>query len=368
MKIIDKYILKNIFVSYIFSHFILIIFFIIIKIADLLDKVISGNISFFSLIKLILYIIPSLNSFIFPIAILLSILLVFSSLSANNEILALKTAGVRPLRFSIVPFIFGLIIFVISIINNITIVPFTTEKFYQEFRNIAKEKIFQSINELRFNEVIRNLIIFPEKVNKEKKEMKNILIYDGTKSIKQIVLAKSCKYGMANNNIFFELFNGEIHIKGRKSGNYQLLKFASYKFNFDLYELEKNINLRLKDKESSIKQLQKKIKSAEKKGNLKRVRYLKMEIYKRFSLPFACIIFVFIAMPFGLTNVKNPKSWSIFILILTIFLYYIFLIIASNFVKKGSLSPFLGAWLPNIIFSIIAGYLFYLCEKEKWIF
>ncbi len=368
MKIIDKYILKNLVILYAFSHFILILFFIIIKIADLIDKVVSGNIPFFSLIKIILFIVPSLNSFIFPIATLSAVLLTFSNFSNNNEIIPIKTAGVKPIRLAYIPFIFGIIIFILSLINNIFIVPYSNEKFYNEFKNIAKNKIFNSIYPQKFNEIFTNLIIFPKKVDLEKKELKDILIYDATKKVKQIIISKYCKYGIKNNNIFFKLFNGEIHIKGKKTGNYQLLKFNSYKFNFNLQEIEKNINLRLKDKESSIKKLKEKIKIEKKKKNYEKVRYLQMEIYKRFSFPFACIIFIFIAMPFGLINTKNPKSWSIFILIITIFLYYLILIFSSTFVKKGILNPFLGAWLPNLIFLIIAGVLLHFLNREKWIF
>jgi lipopolysaccharide export LptBFGC system permease protein LptF len=137
---------------------------------------------------------------------------------------------------------------------------------------------------------------------------------------------------------------------------------------FDLGAIEKNINLRLKDKESSIENLKDEIEKQKKRKNLKKVRYLKMEIYKRFSFPFTCIIFVFLAMPFALINIKNPKSWSIFILILVIFCYYMILIMATAFVKKGILSPLIGAWLPNIIFTIIAMILFHLLNREKWIF
>ena len=368
MKIIDRYILKNLIFSYLLSHILLILFFIIVKIADLTDKVVSGTISVLTLLKLIFLIIPSLNSFIFPIAILSSVLLTFSQLSANNEIIPIKTAGVKPIRLALSPFLFGIFIFFLSIINNLIFIPKSTKNFYNEFQNIAKEKIFNSIKEKQFNEVLPNLIMFPQKVNKDKKNIKNIFIFDGTKKIKQVIIAKNCNYGIKENLIFFQLINGEIHIKGKKENGYQILKFQSYLFNFNLENIEKNINLRLKDKESSIQQLREKIKKELKNKNFKRVRYLKMEIYKRFSFPFTCIIFIFIAMPFGLINIKNPKSWSIFILILTVFSYYIILIISSNLVKEGIINPALGAWLPNIVFSSITLFLFYLLEKEKWIF
>ncbi len=367
MKIIDKHLLKEISINYVFSHLILILVFFIVKLADLIDKLLSGNIDFFSLVKLIILLLPSLNSFIFPIATLSSILFTFSYMSSNNEIIALKSAGVSPLRLIRIPVIFGFIIFFIAIFNNLIIVPYSTKKFFLEFREIAKNKIFNSLTEKTFNEIVPNLIFFPDKVNKKKHLIKNLFIYDNTQKKEQIITATSCNYFANNEKIIFNLNNGEIHIKG-KNENYQILKFQEYKFYFNLKMLEKGINIKLKDKESSISYLKKKIKIAKSKGNLKRVRFLKMEIYKRYSLPFACIIFALLAIPFGLTNVKNAKSYSILILILNIFVYYTLIAISSNLVKKGDISPFIGAWLPNLIFIIITSLLLYLCEKEKWLF
>ncbi len=364
MKIIDRYITKEILISYIFSHLVLIVFFFIIKIADLIDKVLTGNIPFSSLFKLIFFLIPSLNSFIFPIATLSAILFTFSNLSSNNEIIALKSAGVRTLRLAIIPIVFGLVMFVLSIINNLYIIPISTSGFFNEFKNIAKEKILTALKSNTFNEILPNLIFFPEKLDKKTHSMSNLLIYEGTGKIKHIIIAKKCLYGLRNDMIFFNLINGEIHIKGKKKENYQILKFKKYVFSFNLNEIEKGINVRLKDKESSIQRLKKRLKEAEISGNLKRVRYLKMEIYKRYSLPFACFIFAIMAIPFGITNTKNPKSWSIFMLILIVFSYYTVIALTSNFVKKGIIIPELGAWLPNIIFFILAFILFYFKEKE----
>ena len=368
MKIFEKYLASEILKNYLVAHVILMLFFFIIKIADLIDRLISGSIDFISLIKIILFLLPSLNSFIFPIATLASVLITFSILSANNEIIAVKSAGINPLKLIKVPLFFGIIICLISLFNNLYIIPISTQKFFHEFQDIAKRKIFNSLQPLTFNEIIPNLIIFPEKIVKKKRKIDHVFIFDNTKGNGEIICAKNGSYESQDNKIFFNLNNGEIHIKGKTEGKYQILKFTKYKFYLNLNQLAKGIKIKLKDKEASISQLKNKIKIELKKKNFKKARYLQMEIYKRYSFPFSCILFSILGIVFGLTNIKKAKSWSILILLLIVFIYYTLLIISANLVKKGYFYPFIGAWFPNFLFIIVTMILLKFAEREKCLF
>ncbi|HYW34413.1 MAG TPA: LptF/LptG family permease [Balneolaceae bacterium] len=84
-----------------------------------------------------------------------------------------------------------------------------------------------------------------------------------------------------------------------------------------------------------------------------RIAQFWVEIYKKFSIPLACMIFVLIGAPIGMYT-KNGNI-GIAALIGTGFLtfYWLSLIQGEKLADRGVISPFTGMWLPDIILAVI---------------
>jgi lipopolysaccharide export system permease protein len=74
-----------------------------------------------------------------------------------------------------------------------------------------------------------------------------------------------------------------------------------------------------------------------------------VEIEKKYSIPFACIVFVLLGVPLGLSTRKGSAGMALGVSLLVILLYYLFLIAGEQFADRQMMSPFLSMWLPNII-------------------
>ena len=87
-------------------------------------------------------------------------------------------------------------------------------------------------------------------------------------------------------------------------------------------------------------------------------KYL-VELHKKFSIPFASIIFILIGAPLGMMARKGGFSVSMAFSLGFFIVYWIFLIGGEEFADRGLLSPVLSMWLPNIVlgtFGIIICY------------
>jgi lipopolysaccharide export system permease protein len=84
-----------------------------------------------------------------------------------------------------------------------------------------------------------------------------------------------------------------------------------------------------------------------------RITSFQIEIYKKFSIPLACLIFVLIGAPIGMYT-KNGNI-GIAALIATGFLtfYWLSLIQGEKLAERQVISPFTGMWLPDIILLVI---------------
>jgi lipopolysaccharide export system permease protein len=87
---------------------------------------------------------------------------------------------------------------------------------------------------------------------------------------------------------------------------------------------------------------------------------LSVEIHKKFSIPFACIVFVFIGAPLGILAHRGNLAVGGGISLIFFIIYWIFLIGGEELADRDMLSPFLSMWLANFI---VGGFGLYLLIK-----
>jgi lipopolysaccharide export LptBFGC system permease protein LptF len=89
-----------------------------------------------------------------------------------------------------------------------------------------------------------------------------------------------------------------------------------------------------------------------------------VEFHRKFSLPFACLVFGLVGVPLGLQPVRALKSRSFSVSLALIFLYYLLLTAGEAMAKKGAVPPILGLWLPNVVFAALGMALFSSAARE----
>ncbi len=88
-------------------------------------------------------------------------------------------------------------------------------------------------------------------------------------------------------------------------------------------------------------------------------RYAAVELAKRQALPAAAIVLVVIAFSMASRQVRGGMGMHLGMGLLIGFSYIVFLQISATAAIKADLSPFWGAWLPNVAYSLLAVWLLY---------
>jgi LPS export ABC transporter permease LptG/LPS export ABC transporter permease LptF len=83
----------------------------------------------------------------------------------------------------------------------------------------------------------------------------------------------------------------------------------------------------------------------------------RVEFHKKFSIPFACLVFSSLALPLGFGNRRGGRSSGFAISIVVIVGYYLMLNNGEKAARFGDLSPILAAWAPNLLFAALAALL-----------
>jgi Predicted permeases len=91
---------------------------------------------------------------------------------------------------------------------------------------------------------------------------------------------------------------------------------------------------------------------------------LLVEIYKKYSIPFACIVFVLIGAPLGIMARRGNMAVGGGISLVFFIIYWVFLIGGEELADRDLISPFLSMWLANFIVGGFGIYLLIRTAKE----
>ncbi|MBD3615553.1 MAG: YjgP/YjgQ family permease [Gracilimonas sp.] len=85
-------------------------------------------------------------------------------------------------------------------------------------------------------------------------------------------------------------------------------------------------------------------------------RYL-VEIHKKLSIPFACVVFILFGAPVGIMTKRGNFGFAALISTVVLTFYWVALIQGEKLADRLLVSPFIGMWTFNIVLSIAGIYL-----------
>ncbi|OPY04876.1 MAG: Lipopolysaccharide export system permease protein LptF [Syntrophus sp. PtaB.Bin001] len=369
MKIIHRYLFKEIIQPFGIVLFVLTFVLLMGKILQLMDLMINKGVNFIDIAQLILFLLPSFLVFTIPISLLISILIALGRLSSDNEIAIFKASGLSLYRITPPVIFIAFIAFFLTSLTTLFLVPRSNTATKSLLFSIAKNKASIGIKEKVFNADFKGVLIYADKVPSDGQFMEGVLVSDqrasdepGTIIAKKAFLISDPE-SMA---VTLRLENGSTYLVSSNLKNFRKMDFKYYDINLDIQSsLSKSQKIRSKSiKEMTPKELIKIIKN----GNIgdKIYRESANELYKKFSIPFSCLVFSILAIPLGIkTQQRSVKSRGFTVGLLTVLLYYLLQVGCDGMVTAGKLPPLLGAWIPNILFVFAGFFLYFSAALER---
>ena len=151
------------------------------------------------------------------------------------------------------------------------------------------------------------------------------------------------------------LEDGTRH-KAENAGEYEVFRFERLVLSLNPETVFPRAGPPLGAREMSIPQLEARAAELEQQGIYPHAELF--EIQKKFSIPFACLVFGLIGLALGASNRRDGKLASFVIGLAVIFIYYVLLWFGQAVVRGHIVPPWLGAWAPNIVLGVMGGLLF----------
>ncbi len=336
------------------------------KMGRIADLVINKGVDLKDIALLIVYSSPPFLTFTLPMAFLLSTIVVLGRLSTENEIFALKASGIN-LKCLFYPIAaVAAVITITGLINTNILLPKSGELFRETLLNIVKKGISVDDKEGVFNDSISGVIVYIDKVNAENKLLTGILISDDRDiDVKQMISADKgyINFDPLSLDLYFELQKGSLHRWEKTNDTYRNLTFKDYSFSINLANmLPGATSLRKRPYEMDINELRKASLTASPSDKYD----LFLEIYKKFTIPFSSLAFIFLTIPLGTRRkVEGKISGIIYSLLLFVF-YYILMAFTENIGKTINLPAIITACIPNIVIILMSFHLLKQLNAEEY--
>jgi lipopolysaccharide export system permease protein len=365
-NIIDKYILKELLKLFIISTGALTTILYLDKFLFMAEMIVNRGTSLAEMAMMMVYISPAFLALTIPMGVLLSSVVTFNQFSANNEWIAMKACNWSFLQLMKPVACFAVMAYFLTNIIMFWALPWGNQSYKVLIYDIIKNRANVDIKPDIFNKDFKNLILLVKDRSQDSK-LQGVFIADTSHVDSPRIITSN--EGMIYSNpetlkIQLKLTEGTIHELSKDRGIYQTLNFDRYDIALSLPETEKLEKKALVgNRELSLEKIRERIKELKKNGLP--TSGAEVEISKKFSLPFTCLLFAFFGAPLGVKSSRSGKSGSFGLTILVILLYYIALIMTQNLGRIGELHAYTSVWIPNFILLILVIYSSYKMQKEK---
>ncbi len=354
MKILDKYISKNFIKAFFLSLMAFMGIFIVSQLFRVVKYLSDGRFTPNEAIYYIVTLLPRTFIDVAPLAVLLGSMMTVSSMASNLEIISLKTSGVKFKRIIMFPIIISAIVSGVVFFVNDTLYPISL-KINRDLRRGEVEERVAPVE--KRNAFLRgensNYIYLMEKINRETGFAENIQIIDLNESFdkaERIITAQEGRYNFSKEMWMLKDANIYYGDDSKKAETQEFFADSKYRDNPENF-----ITLTVEPRTLTIKDLKKTIREMKSIGG--DTRELLVELGNRYSFPFASFVISFLGLALGGRYVRGTSAVSLGICVLLGYGYYVVQASFEALSTNGFLNPFVGGWIPNIIFLVVGIYL-----------
>ena len=348
MRLLDRYLIQKFLFVLFFASMAFIVIFIVVDLIEHLDKFLDSKAPFSRTVVYYLYYIPSIITLTLPVNMLLSSLFALGTMAQHNELVACMSAGVSLYRLVWPLLLVALLISILSGIANETVVPQANRTrldiYEHEIRDRPREQ-FGTRRELSLQDRgERQLSIDYYNIRTQKANKVNIVWRDGNRirerwDVKTMAW-DSTRQAWRMSGITQRKFDPDEEISRLDTLWYE----DSQILPGDLVDLDQQ------PEEMNYFELKRFVERMSIMGS--NARKWIVDLHMKISYPLASFIIVLFGAPLASRKRRSGPALGFALALLISFVYFGFMKSGQVLGYNGTLPPWLGAWIGNIVFGV----------------
>jgi lipopolysaccharide export system permease protein len=352
IKIIDWYIIKKYLGTFIFTLAIFSVIMVIFDVSEKLDDFLRHEAPLTEIIfSYYAGFVPFYLNFLSPLINFIAVIFFTAKMADQTEIVPILSGGVSFKRFLRPYFISSSVIFVITLIFNLFIIP-ETNQWKIDFENVYVNPKSDNSKMYTHMQIDSNTYVYIENFdNNRKVGYKFILEKFSGQNLKEKLVANKISWDSVKTNWVIENYTVRM-IDGLQENMLSgLRKDTTLDMRPKDFEIYDNIYQAM-----NMQELNDRIEKEKTRGTGVMV-VLKLEKYKRFVYPLSAYVLTLMGVSLSSRKVRGGIGLPLGIGIFLSFAYILFIQFSNVFALQGGLPPLIAVFIPNIIFGLLGIYL-----------
>jgi LPS export ABC transporter permease LptF/LPS export ABC transporter permease LptG len=343
MRILDRYIVREVFRHAFLGLVVFTFVFFVPQLVRLMSLFVRHSGSGSQILKLFLCIFPGVFTFTIPMAVLIGVLLGLGRMSADSEIIALTALGIGRRRILLPVGVLAVAGALATTVMTVWLGPVALRTFRSLEADLIASQISFQVQPRVLDERFPRLVLYVNDVSASGTQWHGVFLAEaGGENGSRVTLAE-------NAIVIAEPKQGklELHLQGGSThefdrtdpDHYSLTAFGQSDWPIEVSGLVPAQPRQLSNPERSLREL-----AQDKTSGWREAR---VEMYRRFAFPVACLAFALIAVPLGAQPRRGGRAAGSLIAVLLSAAYYLLFIIGAGMARQGSVPPAIGMWIAD---------------------
>ena len=351
MRIIDRYVIREVIPPFVLALLVFTFVLIIPFIIDIAEQMIAKNVPAVTILRLMATLLPQALALTIPMALLIGLLVGLGRLSADREVVVMMACGISPYRLLQPVLVFAVVCWGLTSWVMLKAMPDGNQRYRELTQEIVMNRAEGEVRPRVFFEDFPNLVLYVHEVPLDGKGWLDVMAADTSNASTPVIYLARRGRMVINREaqtIHMVLEDGARHTtKLDDPAAYEVLKFDSTTLTLDPTSVFPRTGPQRGEREMAVEDLA--ARAAELEASGQSPHNPIMEIHKKFSVPVACFVFALLGVALGASHRKDGKLAAFVLGIAVIFAYYVIMFTAQSLTKGFWIPAWLAMWVPNII-------------------
>jgi lipopolysaccharide export system permease protein len=425
------YLLRASAAPFLFSTITVMVLFMLQFLMKMIDQLVGKGLGAWVITQLVALNLAWMVVLAVPMGVLVAGIMAYGNLSSTNEITAMRAAGASTMRLLFPALVMGLVITALVFLFDDRVLPDANHKARVLMSDIQQKKPTFALEPGVISNAINGYAILARGTHEDSNILDSITILDYSRpGMMNVVTARQGRVLVSSDSsrIIFELSAGEIHqTDQRRPNEYRAVHFERHQIAMraeGLQWMRSSDALQPRgDREMNIASMSAELERSRRSLRESRERLTRLlavqldaalagpvttipppgtmnaalaafmvqrgaienelgmitgaqrsensylvEIYKKYSIPFACFVFVLAGSPLGIVMKRGTFGVSAGISLVFFVLYWACLISGEKLADRNILSPFMGMWMANLVIGALGFILVFRISARGMLF
>lgn len=350
MRILDKYIIKNLVKTYFFILLIFVGLYFMVDIFSNLSRVLKYRTPLSILSQYYLYSTPLILLRVSPISLLISTLYIFGELNKNNEIISIRASGLSILKLAFPVICFALVASTAMFLVQEKMLINSQKKVEDIKAQFMEKRITSDVVEKNLAFTSGDMILFAQSFSPKEETLQNVIIFqeNENKIITKKILCQKIIYEYG-----FWIGKDIIEYNLDEKGNITDIPIVLSTKKIDLQEKPNELVYKksIFSQFSSLSKLRQEMNRLKKIKAEKLLANLTIDYHQKIAEPFSHLFLVIGILPLALEIKKRKVGLSsLGVGFIFGFIYFTLGSFSVALGKSGIILPLFSAWLAPLFF------------------